>query len=86
VINFADNLPEESEWQVLALGRHQLPLTTSSIALGGHVRVGMEDNIYYRKGELAESNAQLVRRTARIADEMERPVATPSETREILGL
>jgi 3-keto-5-aminohexanoate cleavage enzyme len=46
----------------------------------------MEDNIYYRKGELAESNAQLVRRTARIADEMERPVATPSETREILGL
>ena len=86
VINFADNLPEESEWQALALGRHQLPLTTTAIAMGGHVRVGMEDNIYYRKGELAESNAQLVERTARIADELERPVATPTETREILGL
>lgn len=86
VINFADNLPEESEWQALALGRHQLPLTTTAIAMGGHVRVGMEDNIYYRKGELAESNAQLVERTARIADELERPIATPAETREILGL
>jgi 3-keto-5-aminohexanoate cleavage enzyme len=86
VINFADNLPAESEWQALALGRHQLPLTTTAIALGGHVRVGMEDNIYYRKGELAESNAQLVRRSARIAEEMERPVATTAETRDILGL
>ncbi|WP_435158279.1 3-keto-5-aminohexanoate cleavage protein [Haladaptatus sp. DFWS20] len=86
VINFADNLPNESEWQVLALGRHQLPLTTMAITMGGHARVGMEDNIYYRKGELAESNAQLVRRTARIADELERPVAKPAETRELLGL
>ena len=86
VINFADNLPENSEWQVLALGRHQLPLTTISMAMGGHVRVGMEDNIYYQKGELAESNAQLVRRSARIADELNRPIASPAETREILGL
>ncbi|SFK68886.1 3-keto-5-aminohexanoate cleavage enzyme [Halogranum rubrum] len=86
VINFADNLPESSEWQALALGRHQLPLTTMAIAMGGHVRVGMEDNIYYRKGELAESNAQLVERTARIADELNRPIASPAETREILGL
>jgi 3-keto-5-aminohexanoate cleavage enzyme len=46
----------------------------------------MEDNVYYRRGELAESNAQLVRRTARIADELEREVASPSEAREILGL
>ncbi|SDN24520.1 3-keto-5-aminohexanoate cleavage enzyme [Halogranum gelatinilyticum] len=86
VFAFADNLPTESEWQVLALGRHQLPLTTTAIAAGGHVRVGMEDNIYYRKGELAKSNAQLVERTARIAAELERPVATPAETRDILGL
>ncbi|SEP28361.1 3-keto-5-aminohexanoate cleavage enzyme [Halogranum amylolyticum] len=86
VVNFADNLPEESEWQALALGRHQLPLTTMAIAMGGHVRVGMEDNIYYRKGELAESNAQLVKRTARIADELNRPIASPAETREILDL
>ena len=86
VFTFADNLPDESEWQALALGRHQLPLTTTAIAAGGHVRVGMEDNIYYRKGELAESNAQLVERTARIAKELERPIATPAETRDILGL
>ncbi|MFC6837932.1 3-keto-5-aminohexanoate cleavage protein [Halomarina ordinaria] len=86
VINFVDNLPGASEWQVLALGRHQLPLTTMAMTMGGHVRVGMEDNVYYRKGELAESNAQLVRRTARIAAEVNRPVATPTETRELLGL
>ncbi len=86
VINFADNLPEGSDWQVLALGRHQLPLTTMAIAMGGHVRVGMEDNIYYRKGEPVESNAQLVRRTARIADELNRPVASTDQVRDLLGL
>jgi 3-keto-5-aminohexanoate cleavage enzyme len=86
VIDFADNLPEESEWQALAIGRHQLPLTTAAMTTGGHVRVGMEDNVYYRKGELAESNAQLVRRTARIAAELNRPVATTDQTRELLGL
>lgn len=86
VINFADNLPEGSEWQALALGKHQVPLTTVAIAMGGHVRVGMEDNIYYRKGELAESNAQLVERTTRIANELNRPIASPTETRDILGL
>ncbi|WP_435361895.1 3-keto-5-aminohexanoate cleavage protein [Haloarchaeobius sp. DFWS5] len=86
LINFVDNLPEPVEWQALAVGRHQLPMTTAAITLGGHVRVGMEDNVYYRKGELAESNAHLVRRTARIASELERPIATPDETRELLGL
>ncbi len=86
LINLVDNLPDPVEWQALAVGRHQLPLTTMAIILGGHVRVGMEDNVYYRKGELAESNAQLVRRTARIAAELERPVASPAEAREMLGL
>jgi len=83
---FVDNLPEPVEWQCLAVGKHQLPMTTAAITMGGHVRVGMEDNVYYRKGELAESNAQLVSRTARIADELERPIASPSETREILDI
>jgi 3-keto-5-aminohexanoate cleavage enzyme len=86
LVNFVDNLPENTEWQALAVGRYQLPLTTMAMTMGGHVRVGMEDNVYYRKGELAESNAQLVRRTARIADELERPIASPAETRELLGL
>jgi 3-keto-5-aminohexanoate cleavage enzyme len=57
-----------------------------AILLGGHVRVGFEDNIFFRKGELAVSNAQLVARIARISHEMERPVATPDEARAILGL
>ena len=56
-----------------------------AIAAGGHVRIGLEDNIYYRKGELA-SNEQLVARVARIAAELGRPVATPDQAREILGL
>ncbi|WP_267643375.1 3-keto-5-aminohexanoate cleavage protein [Haloarchaeobius amylolyticus] len=86
LINFVDNLPEPVEWQALAVGKHQLPMTTAAITMGGHVRVGMEDNVYYRKGELAESNAQLVRRTARIADELERPIASPAEAREMLDL
>ncbi len=83
--NLVDNLPAESEWQAMAIGPHQLPLTTMGIILGGHVRVGMEDNVYYRYGELAESNAQLVKRAADVADRLERPVATPDETRELLG-
>ncbi|MFB6211939.1 MAG: 3-keto-5-aminohexanoate cleavage protein [Halobacteriales archaeon] len=86
LLNLVDNLPPKAEWQCLAIGRHQLPLTTMAMTLGGHVRVGMEDNVYYRKGELAESNAQLVRRTARIAEELERPLATPAEARSMLGL
>lgn len=86
LINLVDNLPEGTEWQCLSVGRYQLPLTTMGILLGGHVRVGMEDNVYFRRGELAESNEQLVRRTIQIAEELERPVATPDQAREILGL
>lgn len=86
MLNMIDNLPENSIFNVLAIGRHQLPLTTMGIVMGGHVRVGMEDNLYYRKGEPAEGNAQLVGRTVRIADELDRELATPAEAREILGL
>lgn len=86
VTNFVENLPDGAEWSLLAIGKHQLPLTTMGLVMGGHVRVGMEDNIYYAPGELTESNAQLVRRAARIADELQRPLATPDEAREILDL
>ena len=54
--------------------------------MGLHVRVGLEDNIYYRRGELAKSNAQLVERIVRIAKELDRPIATPAQAREMLGL
>ncbi|MBE3588902.1 MAG: 3-keto-5-aminohexanoate cleavage protein [Thermoanaerobacteraceae bacterium] len=63
-----------------------MPLAALAIILGGHVRVGFEDNIYFRKGELAVSNAQLVARVARLAAELDRPLATPAEARRILGL
>lgn len=84
--NVIDNLPDGAVFNTLATGRHQLPLTTMSILLGGHVRVGLEDNLYFRQGELAESNAPLVERTREIAELLGRPVATPEETREILGI
>ena len=54
--------------------------------MGGHVRVGFEDNVYYHKGVLAESNAELVARVKRIADECGRPVASPEEARKMLGV
>ncbi|ELY84945.1 BKACE family enzyme [Natrialba taiwanensis] len=81
-----DNLPAGAQFNTLGFGRHQLPFATMGLLFGGHVRVGLEDNVYYRQGELATSNAQLVERVVRIADELGRPVATPSQAREILGL
>jgi 3-keto-5-aminohexanoate cleavage enzyme len=81
-----EQLPSGSSWTVAGIGGAQLPLGTLAILLGGHVRVGFEDNVFYRKGELATSNAQLVARIARISLELNRPVATPDEARVILGL
>ncbi|MWV63812.1 3-keto-5-aminohexanoate cleavage protein [Halorubrum sp. JWXQ-INN 858] len=83
--NRVENLPEGVEFTVIGLGRHQLPMTTQSILLGGHVRVGLEDNQYYEKGERA-TNERLVARAVRITEELGRPAATPAETRELLGL
>jgi 3-keto-5-aminohexanoate cleavage enzyme len=57
-----------------------------SILLGGHVRVGMEDNVYYRRGQLLKSNAEAVERIGRIARELNREIATPAQAREMLGL
>jgi len=70
---------------VSAMGRTQLPMTTIGLAMRLNVRVGMEDNVYYRYGELLENNAQLVERTVRIAQELERRPATPDEARQLLG-
>ena len=81
-----ESLPAGATWSVAGVGRHQLPMAVLAATLGGHVRVGFEDNIYYRKGELAVSNAQLVARVARIAAELDRPLATPAEAREMLGI
>ncbi|MFB6161210.1 MAG: 3-keto-5-aminohexanoate cleavage protein [Haloferacaceae archaeon] len=86
LLGHLDAVPAGAEVNVLGFGRHQLPLTTTSILLGGHVRVGLEDNLYYRRGEPATSNAQLVARIAEIAELLGRPVATTAEARELLGL
>ncbi|MHB8145901.1 MAG: beta-keto acid cleavage family enzyme [Vulcanimicrobiaceae bacterium] len=80
-----DDLPMGCTWSVAGIGRRQLPLAMVAIAMGGHVRVGLEDNLYYSKGRLAR-NEELVGRVVRIAQEAGRPVATPDQAREILGL
>jgi 3-keto-5-aminohexanoate cleavage enzyme len=79
-------LPAGASWGVAGIGRFQLPLAVHAVTLGGHVRVGFEDNIFYRKGVLADSNAQLVERVARIARELDREIATPRRARNLLGL
>jgi 3-keto-5-aminohexanoate cleavage enzyme len=79
-------IPEHTYFTVLGVGRAQLNLGVMGMILGGNVRVGMEDNIYYKKGELAKSNAQLVARIVRIARELGKEPCTPEEARKILGL
>ena len=77
---------ESYHWGVAGVGRYQLPLAVQAIVMGGHVRVGFEDNIFYQKGVLAQSNAQLVARVKRISDELGREVASPAEARKMLGI
>jgi uncharacterized protein (DUF849 family) len=73
-------------WSVCAAGRHQFPMCTLSMLMGGHARVGMEDNLYLSKGVLAKSNAEQVEKIIRIARESGHEPATPDEAREILKL
>jgi len=79
-------IPRDSTWSVIGIGTGQLPMAMIGMAMGGHVRVGLEDNIYYSKGVLAKTNAELVERIARIAREYGREIATPKEARKILSL
>lgn len=73
-------------WSVIGAGRAEFPACTLALLLGGHVRVGMEDNLYLGKGVLAKNNAELVEKMVRIMKELELEPATPDEAREILGL
>jgi 3-keto-5-aminohexanoate cleavage enzyme len=86
VLHLVREFPEGSLWLTSGIGPHQLPMTTLAILLGGHVRVGLEDNVYYKRGELAKNNAQLVERTVRLCRELNRDVATPAQARAMLGL
>ncbi len=86
LVQLVEMIPAGSTWSSIGVGPGHLPVVLTTLALGGHVRVGLEDNIYYRRGELARSNAQLVERAVRLAAEIGRPVATPDQAREILSL
>ena len=79
-------LPADAMMGIIGIGAVQTPLAAASMILGHHVRTGLEDNVYYSKGVLAESNAQLVERTVRIARDLGRPLATPAQAREMMGL
>jgi 3-keto-5-aminohexanoate cleavage enzyme len=77
---------EDAILNVSGIGRAQAVLTTLGMLLGTNVRVGMEDNVYYSKGNLAQSNAQMVARAVRVARELKYEIASPKEAREILGV
>jgi len=81
-----DSLPKGSTYSVAGIGRYEFSLAELSIKHGGHVRVGLEDNIYLEKGILAKSNADLVNKVVDFAKKYNREIATPSETRQILGM
>jgi 3-keto-5-aminohexanoate cleavage enzyme len=86
LVFLSGEIPKNCTWTVAGIGRYELPLAVMAISMGGNVRVGFEDNIFYSKGVVADSNAQLVARISRVAKEVGREVATPDEARKILGI
>jgi len=85
LIHLKNVLPSGATWTAAGIGPHQLPMNAMSIVMGGHCRVGLEDNIFYRKGELA-SNERLVERVVRLSAELGREIASPDDARRILHL
>lgn len=81
-----NSIPVGSTWCATGIGRHEFPLAAHAIAMGGHVRVGFEDNLFIEKGVLAKSNGELVAKVVRMAKEIGRGIANFSEARDILGL
>ena len=79
-------MPEGAIWSVLATGAAQLPITTHALLMGGHVRVGFEDNIYLERVVTADSNAQFVERMVKLSRDLLREVASCGEAREMLGI
>lgn len=81
-----NKLPARAIWSVLGVGKHQFPMIDFAMELGGHVRVGFEDNIYLKEGVLAKSNAEFVEMAVDLALRKGRDIATPAEARRILGI
>ncbi|NGM86441.1 3-keto-5-aminohexanoate cleavage protein [Parapusillimonas sp. SGNA-6] len=79
-------VPSGAVWSAFGISRQQFPMVAQAVLLGGHVRVGLEDNLYLSRGTLSPGNAPLVERAARIIHELDADVATPKQAREILGL
>ena len=79
-------IPYGSTWTVTGVGRGAWPMAAAGIIMGGHVRVGFEDNIYLARGHKAASNGELVEKVVRLAKELGREIATPADARRILGL
>ena len=78
-------LPQGSTWSAFGIGKDHLPIMYATLAMGGHIRVGLEDNVYYSKGVKA-TNEMLVERAVRVVREFGKEPATPAEARQILGL
>ena len=86
LVDQVDTLPSGSLWQVIGIGLNEWPLVAAAIAMGGNVRVGLEDNFYVEEGKMAKSNAELVEKAARLARDEGREVASVEQAREILCL
>ena len=86
LLYMVNHLPEDCTWSTFGIGRGANEVMLAALALGGNIRVGLEDNVYYNAGQKAESNAQFVERVKRLAAEVGRTLATPDEAREILHL
>src|ERR1700693_3796208 len=86
LVDQVDSLPQGSHWQVIGIGLNQWPLVATAIAMGGNVRVGLEDNFYVEEGKMANSNGDLVEKACRIARDLGREVASTSEARAQLGI
>jgi 3-keto-5-aminohexanoate cleavage enzyme len=82
----SETIPPGSIWGVAGHGGDDVRMSALAMNMGGHVRAGLEDNPYYRPGELAESNARLIERLVRLAREIGRDIATPAEARQLIGL
>ena len=86
LVIMATSIPADSTWTATGIGKNAWGIAAATIAMGGHVRVGFEDNVYMSKGVLAKSNGEMVERAVQMAKLLNREVATPAEAREILGL
>jgi 3-keto-5-aminohexanoate cleavage enzyme len=85
-LHFLEHIPGNATWSAIGVGKRQIDMAMMALIMGGHIRIGMEDNIYLQHGVLAKTNAELVERVIRVCKEYGRDSATPDEARNILGL